>query len=406
MENITRPSGKSSLRRKNVFTSKNTEEISSSDNPPASLQLTRTVKIQSTSKPFIAAWRSDARTVPLANKSVDLILTSPAYWQKRDYGFKKQIGRESSPKKYAKSIVRIMEGWKPILKKTGSVFLNVGDSYQNGCLLEIPSLITLLAKESGWKLRHRIIWEKPNSTPHAAPRRLASREEYILHFTLSNKYYSDLEGYKEKFGSVSNVWKICPAQHQGEHLAPFPEELVERILTLACPKIVCVKCSLPFVRQIEKTAELDETRPQARRAMEIANVAFANGSLNKNHIAAIQAVGISDAGKAIKFQTGAGKNVESVKALAKEAKKILGGYSREFTFAKKKTVDWKGCNCNNAIKPGLVYDPFVGTGTTLRVAGRLGLSAIGSDLRLYDDLKETLEKLVVKPQADKLISLL
>lgn len=396
MENITQPSGKNSRRRKNVFVVKKTEESGSLAKKLAPLQLCRTVEIQSTSKPFIAAWHSDARTPALADKSVDLILTSPAYWQKRDYGFKRQIGRESSPKKYTKSIVRIMETWKPILKKTGSVFLNVGDSYQNGCLLEIPSLITLFAKESGWRLRHRIIWEKPNSTPHAAPRRLASREEYILHFTLSDKYYSDLEGYKERFGSVSNVWRISPAQHMGEHLAPFPEELVERILTLSCPKKVCVKCGLPLIRKIERTAQLDETRPQARRAMEIAEKAFAIGSLNTDHIAAIQAVGISDAGKAQKFQTGAGRNGERVMQLAKEAKEILGGYFREFTFAKKKTIDWKSCNCNEDTKPGLVYDPFVGTGTTLRVAAQLGLSAIGSDLRIYDDLKETLNKFTKK----------
>lgn len=328
---------------------------------------------------WTAFFQADARKIPLAANSVDLILTSPAYWQKRDYEVKRQFGQEKTVRGFIGSLVRIMNGWKPALKKSGSVFINIGDSYKNGCLLEIPSLLAAAADRAGWKLRHRIIWEKPNSTPHAARARLALREEYILHFTLSNNYYSDTQGYKEKFGSVSNIWRINPSNHQGEHLAPFPEELVERILFLACPKFVCWQCGKPFVRQIEATAELDESRVQARRALAI----FKESNLTFEHIKAIQAVGISDAGKAIRFQNGAGKNGNEVRRLALEAKEVLGGYFREFTFAKKRTAGWKGCNCEKAIQPGLVYDPFAGTKTTLRVAERHGFSAIGSDLKIY-----------------------
>lgn len=330
---------------------------------------------------FQAFFQADARKTPLAENCIDLILTSPAYWQKRDYGVKKQIGQEKTVRGYVSTLVKIMNCWKPVLKKSGSVFINIGDSYKNGHLLEIPSLLIAGAIRSGWQLRHRIIWEKPNSTPHSANRRLALREEYILHFTLSNNYYSDLEGYKEKFGSVSNIWRINPAYHQGEHLAPFPEELVERILLLACPKYVCSNCGNPFTRKIEATAELDETRSQARRALEL----FRESNLTFEHIKAIQAVGISDAGKAIKFQNGAGKNGDEVRRLASEAKEVLGGYFREFTFAKKRTIGWQGCECKKAILPGLVYDPFAGTKTTLKVAAKLGFSAIGSDLKNYKD---------------------
>jgi len=349
-------------------------------------------KLVDSAPPFFAIWQADAKSLTLKDNTLDLILTSPAYWQKRDYEVKGQIGREKSAEEYVQSIVQIMEGWKRTLKSSGSVFLNVGDSYQSGHLLEIPSMIVIAARQSGWKLRHRIVWEKPNSTPHSARRRLAQREEYILHFTLSDNYYFDLENYKEKF-SVSNVWRISPAQHKGEHLAPFPDELVERILRLACPKYVCSKCGAPFNRQTEKTLELDKTRPQARRAMEILDEALTSGKLTAEHISAVQATGISDAGKAIKFQTGAGRNSARVQVLAREAKEILGGYFREFTFAKKRTTDWKGCSCAAGTKPGLVFDPFIGTGTTLRVAFKLGLSALGSDLRIYDDILQTLSDL-------------
>ncbi len=344
---------------------------------------------QKTISPFFGAFCAEAKTISVANNSIDLIFTSPAYWQKRDYEIEEQIGWESSPQEYAEVIGEIINGWKRIVKKTGSLFFNIGDSYLNGRLLDIPSLIVSIAQKNGWILRHRIVWEKPNTTPHSARKRLALREEAILHFTLTDDYYWDLEGYKKMFGSVSNVWRISPAQHKGEHLAPFPEELVERVLTLACPKFVCTKCEKPFVRQIEKTSELDQTRPQARRALVIAK----EKGLTHEHIAAIQAVGISDAGKALKFQNGAGKNGEKTRILAREAKEMLGGYFREFTFAKKRTVGWQGCDCQANLKTGLLYDPFVGTGTSLRVASRLGFSAIGSDLRIYDDLRETLRKI-------------
>ena len=103
-------------------------------------------------------------------------------------------------------------------------------------------------------------------------------------------------------------------------------------------------------------------------------------NLTAAHIAAIQATGISDAGKALRVQTGTGKNTSDVQRLAAEAKEALGGYFREFTFAKKRTIDWTRCECNVDFVPAVVLDPFCGTGTTLRVASSMGHVAIGIDL--------------------------
>jgi len=102
--------------------------------------------------------------------------------------------------------------------------------------------------------------------------------------------------------------------------------------------------------------------------------------LTDEHIAAIQATGVSDAGKALRTQNGTGRNSAAVKALAMEAKEVLGGYFREFTFARRRTAGWTTCCDDSSFVPGVVLDPFVGTGTTLRVAAALGRSAIGIDL--------------------------
>jgi DNA methylase len=66
--------------------------------------------------------------------------------------------------------------------------------------------------------------------------------------------------------------------------------------------------------------------------------------------------------------------------LAAEAKEALGGYFREFTFALRKTVGWTRCGHPRDLQPGVVLDPFMGTGTTLRTANEMGRSAIGVDL--------------------------
>lgn len=102
--------------------------------------------------------------------------------------------------------------------------------------------------------------------------------------------------------------------------------------------------------------------------------------LTDEHIAAIQATGVSDAGKALRTQTGTGRNSARVQQLAAEAKEALGGYFREFTFAQKRTTGWTRCQHRDIAVPGVVLDPFMGTGTTLRVARELNRSAIGVDL--------------------------
>jgi len=102
--------------------------------------------------------------------------------------------------------------------------------------------------------------------------------------------------------------------------------------------------------------------------------------LTDEHIAAIQATGISDAGKAQVYQTGTGRNSERVKVLAAQAKAVLGGYFREFTFGRRETIGWTSCDCNAGFEPGVVLDPFMGTGTTLLTARGMHRSVVGIDL--------------------------
>lgn len=327
--------------------------------------------------------QGDARNLPLKNAAVDLIVTSPPYWRKRDYGLADQIGQELTEREYVKALVVALREWRRVLRPTGSVFLNIGDTYWNRSLAGIPGRVEAAARDDGWFVRNRIVWAKEGGMPEPARNRLANRHEYVLHLTPRGDYYYDLLGYSEVYGTGANpgdIWRIGLRRNMGEHLAPFPDEIVERAITLACPYAVCATCGHPRSRIVQRTATLDPSRPQARRALEIARSA----GLTPEHIAAIQATGVSDAGKALRVQSGTGKNSARVKELAAEAKTVLGGYFREFTFAKRVTVGWTECTCGAVTKPGVVLDPFMGTGTTIRAAARMGRSAIGVDLAPAD----------------------
>lgn len=324
--------------------------------------------------------RGDARDIDLPDSSVDLVVTSPPYWRKRDYGVDGQIGQEETPKEFVAAIMECLREWRRVLRPTGSVFLNIGDTYdKRRSLVGIPGRIEAAAADDGWLIRNRIVWAKEGGMPEPAQNRLANRHEFVIHLAARPNYYYDLFGYAKFVGRGANpgdVWQFNPSRHLGGHLAPFPTEIVERAILLACPREVCEACGDPRRRIVQRTAQLDETRPQARRAMELARAA----RLTDAHIAAIQATGVSDAGKALLFQNGTGRNSANVRQLAAEAKEALGGYFREFTFARRETVGWTECDCGAATARGVVLDPFMGTGTTLRTALALGRDAIGVDL--------------------------
>lgn len=129
------------------------------------------------------------------NESIDCVITSPPYWGLRDYDIKKKdvnaaLGMENAFEGYAKKLLDIFAEVKRVLKNSGSLWLNIGDRYQNKDLLGMPWKVAFALKAQGWILRSDIIWNKVRMT-QSAKDRVRTIHEYIFHFVKQGKYFFD-----------------------------------------------------------------------------------------------------------------------------------------------------------------------------------------------------------------------
>ena len=125
-----------------------------------------------------------------SNILVDTIITSPPYWNQRDYGMSKQIGNERTAEEYIANMLDVATALKSVLKDNGSFFLNIGDKYTDKNLNMIPFRLAIAMQSNGWVLRNVIIWYKPNHMPSSIKDRLVNTWEPVFFFVkaTANKY--------------------------------------------------------------------------------------------------------------------------------------------------------------------------------------------------------------------------
>jgi DNA modification methylase len=206
----------------------------------------------------------DSRIELCKLKDVQTIVTSPPYWDLRDYGSKAQVGFGQSLDAYIDDLVNILDSSKNCLNPQGSMWVNLGDKYDKGNLIGLPYLIAFALKSKGWILRQAIIWAKPNPMPESTKNRCSRSYEHFFHFTRQMDYYYDNQSikepakwfgkdrrsgqgrfaYKTKFdGKKANgqqafvvvnemrnkrdVWTIATKPFKGAHYAVMPEALIE-----------------------------------------------------------------------------------------------------------------------------------------------------------------------------------
>ncbi len=139
---------------------------------------------------------SDAELCMLAPRSVDLVITSPPYFQQREYG-SEGLGNEETVEQYLESIVTTFAKVARVLKPTGNIVYNMGDKIIDGSLQLIPYQFALkVLAEFNLRLVNDITWVKSNPTPHQFSRRLISSTEPFFHFALGRDYYYNRKAFQ------------------------------------------------------------------------------------------------------------------------------------------------------------------------------------------------------------------
>lgn len=302
----------------------------------------------------------------LPEQSVDFCMTSPPYWNKREYS-NGGIGLEKDYQDYIVHLLSVFEQVKRVLKPTGSFWLNIGDSYLNKTLIGIPwRLAFRLTDEQGWILRNSIIWNKVKGGPDNAGDRLRNVHESIFHFVkVPHDYYYDVDAIRAD---------------------PRKAKVVNGAIVSATGV-----SGVRYKRQIElSTALTDNEKKGAIRAL--------NEQLDK-----IGRGEISDFRMIMRGQQRTThSNSENVSGRAKELKE-KGFYFLNYHPKGSKPGDvWEILPedtqqrfehfapypedlCKIPILStcpgtGIVLDPFCGTGTTNFVARSLGRKSIGIDI--------------------------
>lgn len=202
--------------------------------------------------------------------SINCCVTSPPYFGLRDYGHDNQIGLESTPEKFISKLVEVFSEVRRLLQDDGTLWLNIGDSY-NGSggqgtkpnimtkeaaegrggkpikvaglkpkdMIGIPWMLAFALRADGWYLRQDIIWHKPNPMPESVQDRCTKAHEYLFLLSKSSKYYFNNEAMQEptlctSFSSTGretrnkrSVWSVQPCAFEGAHFATFPPDLIE-----------------------------------------------------------------------------------------------------------------------------------------------------------------------------------
>jgi len=208
---------------------------------------------------------------------VNTTITSPPYYNLRDYGEENQIGLESSLEEYIEQLCVVFDEVYRITKDDGTFWLNIGDCYANKGeipsdgrkgfsgtggmgvadktieglttkdLIGVPWRVAFALQQRGWILRSDIIWAKKNPIPESVKDRPTSSHEHIFLFSKQPKYYYDFESVKEKIINLDNnggyehrnkrdVWSVRVASYPGSHCATFPMELITPCIKAGSPE--------------------------------------------------------------------------------------------------------------------------------------------------------------------------
>jgi len=293
--------------------------------------------------------------------------------------WKGELGLEPKPELYLDHLLQIFTEVKRVLRKDGTLFVNLGDKTDNKGMLQLPHRFSIMmVDELKFILRRNIIWHKPGIMPTSQKDNFSLDYEDIFFFTKSQKYYFEQpleeamydgrkdtmfkgskkydnpnispdgavntfakEGHErwmevngKKMRIMRSVWTIPSEAIIENHYATYPQKLVERIIRYSCPEEICNKCNTPALKVfVGKGGGIGESMHD-----------------HKDNI---------------------------IKGMRATNKKAKGGHG--YHRIEEKIV----CNCYEGFHPGVVLDPFIGSGTTGIVARKLNRNYVGIDLAYH-----------------------
>ena len=358
---------------------------------------------------------------------IDCVVTSPPYWQLRDYGSEKQFGLEDSFEDYINQQVVVFDEVKRILRQGGTLWLNMGDSYRGGgCggggplqitnkgtklgkkipppgvspknLIGQPWKLAFALQESGWILRMDNIWSKPNPMPESTKDRCTRSHEYVFHFAKSERYFYDAEAIKvpvsgnpdskdfvdRKSPSGWDTVAVRRDKKRGRYdkqKRAYETKKIEPSLTKNCRSVWNMPTQ-PFPAAhfatfpewlVERCLRAGVSEGGYCGYCALAYVRILEES--EVSIEYKRKCGSDESGK---YRGEAKKNYKAGRAETPgEVKsRILSG------MKKRETVGWaKPCSCFAGGKDiGTVFDPYSGSGTVAVVGKKLGLNFLGCEL--------------------------
>lgn len=305
----------------------------------------------------------------IADDSIDCVVTSPPYYMKRQY-LGGGIGLEKTYQEYIENLLRIIKEIHRVLKPTGSFWLNIGDSYKNKQLLNIPYRVAIrMQDEQGWVLRNTIIWDKMKGAMSQSKDSLGNEYEPFFHFVKQKSgYYYDADAIRKK-----------PREARLENGAVVSATGVSGVR---------------YKRKIELSTELtEEQRENALQALNEVLARIARGEISDFRMVikganqrvtngdttnlSGRAKELRDKGFYFLFYNPKGSMISDVWQIIPEDTQGRRLHFAAYPEDLVKTPIVLTCPTN-----GIVLDPFTGTGTTNVVAANLNRKSVGIDLSI------------------------
>ena len=191
-------------------------------------------------------WQT-SEDMSVVDEEIQSIITSPPYWDLKDYGHDDQIG--TSDESYEAYLQRMKKVWKEcydLLSEDGSMWIVVDTVMDRGNLRLLPRHIAEDAEDVGFRLEDMVVWYKPTAIAGMTDRNVVNKKEYIVYLSKSKRHELNCEGgmngfedpaVSEESVRLGNIWRFPVKRgsigQQVLHKAPYPIALIDRVVNIS-----------------------------------------------------------------------------------------------------------------------------------------------------------------------------